>query len=65
MKRKGFKEERVTTIGLYDIGKSTTLESNKSHLAMPRPLVASGTSRGWGRLACDNTQLRYVGNNTN
>jgi len=28
--KKGFKEERVITIGLYDIGKSTTLESNKS-----------------------------------
>jgi hypothetical protein len=28
---KGFKEERVTKIGLYAIGKSTTLESNKSH----------------------------------
>ena len=30
LKNKGFKEERVTTIGLYDIGTSTTLESNKS-----------------------------------
>src|SRR5262245_12819774 len=30
--KKGFKEERVITIGLYAIGKSTTLESNKSHL---------------------------------
>jgi len=30
LKKKGFKEERVTTIGLYDSGKSTTLESNKS-----------------------------------
>jgi len=29
----GFKEERGTTIGLDDIGKSTTLESNKSLLA--------------------------------
>jgi len=28
---KGFKEERVTKIGLYAIGKSTTLKSNKSH----------------------------------
>jgi hypothetical protein len=32
LKKKGFKEERMTTIGLYDIGKSTTLESNKSLL---------------------------------
>jgi hypothetical protein len=31
LKKKGFKEERVTTIGLYNIGTSTTLESNKSH----------------------------------
>jgi hypothetical protein len=30
LKKKGFKEERVTTMGLYAIGKSTTLESNKS-----------------------------------
>ena len=30
MQKKGFKEERVTAIGLDDIGTSTTLESNKS-----------------------------------
>src|SRR6516164_7878817 len=30
--KKGYTEERVITIGWYDIGKSTTLESNKSHL---------------------------------
>jgi hypothetical protein len=30
LKKKGFKEERVTTMGLDDIGISTTLESNKS-----------------------------------
>src|SRR5215471_10531428 len=30
LKKKGFKEDRVTTIGLYAIGTSTTLESNKS-----------------------------------
>jgi len=30
LKKKGFKEERVTAIGLDDMGKSTTLESNKS-----------------------------------
>src|SRR5712691_5252035 len=30
LKNKGFKEETVTKIGLYDIVKSTTLESNKS-----------------------------------
>jgi len=34
LKKKDFKEERVTTIGLYDIGKSTTLESNKSLIGL-------------------------------
>jgi hypothetical protein len=32
LKNKGFKEERMTKVGLYAIGKSTTLESNKSLL---------------------------------
>jgi len=31
LKNKGFKEERMTKVGLYAIGTSTTLESNKSH----------------------------------
>jgi hypothetical protein len=30
LKKKGFKKERVTAIGLYDMGTSTALESNKS-----------------------------------
>src|SRR5215467_15143628 len=30
LKNKGFKEERMTKIGSYAIGKSKTLESNKS-----------------------------------
>ena len=30
LKKKGFKEERLTKVGLYAIGKSTTLESKKS-----------------------------------
>jgi len=30
LKKKGFKEERVTKVELYAIGTSTTLESNKS-----------------------------------
>jgi len=30
LKKKGFEEERMTTIGLDDLGTSTTLESNKS-----------------------------------
>ena len=31
LKNKGFKDERVTTMRLDDLGKATTLESNKSH----------------------------------
>jgi hypothetical protein len=47
LKNKGFKEERVTKIGLYAIGKSTTLESNKSQEAYVRSVgrkeaIASG-----------------------
>jgi hypothetical protein len=34
LKRKGFKEEIVIKIGLYDLVTSTTLESNKSLLAL-------------------------------
>jgi len=30
LKKKGFKEERMAKVGLYAIGTSTTLESNKS-----------------------------------
>src|SRR2546425_13102884 len=30
LKNKGLKEESMTKVGLYAIGKSTTLESNKS-----------------------------------
>jgi len=30
LKKKGFKEERVTKVGVYAIVTSTTLESNKS-----------------------------------
>jgi hypothetical protein len=32
LNNKGFKEESMTKVGWYAIGKSTTLESNKSHL---------------------------------
>jgi len=38
LKKKGFKEERRTKIGLYAIGTSTTLESNKSHTRNCLPL---------------------------
>jgi len=33
LKNKGFEEERMTKVGLYAIGSSTTLESNKSLLS--------------------------------
>ena len=32
LKNKGFKEERMTKIGLYAIGRSKTMESNKSQV---------------------------------
>ena len=31
LKKKGFEEESMTKIGLYDLVKSTALDSNKSH----------------------------------
>jgi len=34
LKNKGFKEEKTTKVGLCAIGKSTTLESNKSLIAL-------------------------------
>ena len=34
LKNKGFKEERMTKIELYTIGKSKTLDSNKSLLRL-------------------------------
>jgi len=37
VKKKGFTEERGTTMRLDAIGTSTTLESNKSHLGLPLP----------------------------
>jgi len=36
LKRKGFKEEIVIKIGLYDLVTSTTLESNKSLLVLSK-----------------------------
>jgi hypothetical protein len=42
LKKKGFKEEWVTTMRLDDLGKSTTLESNKSLGRIrpgPKPLI--------------------------
>ena len=34
LKNKGFKEEGMTKVGLYAIGSSTTLESNKSPVGL-------------------------------
>src|SRR5438093_6307208 len=42
LKNKGFKEEIVTKIGVYDILKCTPLESNKS---LPENLCAPGGAR--------------------
>jgi hypothetical protein len=45
LKKKGFKEERVTTIGWYAIDKSTTLESNKSlYQQLPQNLRRKGVA---------------------
>src|SRR5262249_47623220 len=63
LKKKGFKEERMTKIGLYTIATFTTLESNKSRggrlkpqgcpraRASGRPVVAGRgrMTKGWHR----------------
>jgi NADP-dependent 3-hydroxy acid dehydrogenase YdfG len=54
LQKKGFKEERVTTVGLDDIGTSTTLESNKSQGGIMavniegKVVVITGASSGLG-----------------
>jgi mannose-1-phosphate guanylyltransferase len=48
LQKKGFKEKRATTIGLYDSGKSTTLESNKSLWEKPSPAIARHVMRAGG-----------------
>jgi hypothetical protein len=40
LKNKGFKEERVTTMRLDDLGQSTTLESNKSPIGFSGKPIA-------------------------
>jgi hypothetical protein len=40
VKKKRFKEERVTKVELYAIGTSTTLESNKSLSQYPSPALS-------------------------
>ena len=47
LKNKGFKEESTTKVGLYAIGTSTTLESNKSQ----RKYISCGKGK-WGLIAC-------------
>ena len=44
LKNKGFKEESMTKVRLYAIGKSTTLESNKSHRETGSTLPGSFTT---------------------
>jgi hypothetical protein len=54
LKNKGFKDERMTKVGLCAIGQSTTLESNKSLALMP--LWVRIRASAWleaTRLACD------------
>ena len=57
LKKKGFKEERVTAIRLYDMGKSTTLESNKSLLKF-----WEGKDRNavWWKKSADATLLKSL-----
>jgi hypothetical protein len=42
LKNKGFEDERVTTMRLDDLGKSTTLESNKSQSTLSPPCLVLG-----------------------
>ncbi len=42
LKNKGFKEESMTKVGLYAIGQSTTLESNKSLSALETAVIYCG-----------------------
>jgi hypothetical protein len=51
LKNKVFQEGGVTTIGLYDIGTSTTLESNKSLLQLPL-LFQDGHMAACSHLTC-------------
>ena len=50
LKKKDFKEERVAKFGLYDIGKSTTLEANKSLLPTWLKQSARSKTPSRGRL---------------
>jgi hypothetical protein len=43
-KNKDFQEERMTKVGLYTSGESTTLESNKSPLQIPRDAMPARLS---------------------
>src|SRR5215831_11100354 len=56
LKMKGFKEERVTTIGLDDIGKSTTLESNMSD----NPLARFANDWDWVPLSMGSLKFREL-----
>jgi hypothetical protein len=47
LKKKGLKAERITKVGLYAIGTSTTLESNKSllHMGVVKALLRNNAAR--------------------
>ena len=57
LKNKGFKEERMTKIELYTIGKSKTLESNKSLVGM-RWNVKFSAHCGWRATMAGRRQRR-------
>jgi hypothetical protein len=63
LKNKDFKEESMTKVGLYAIGISTTLESNKSLFDLP-PGMAARLRQLWEetarRIAPDTTQERSL-----
>ena len=50
LKNKGFKEERMAKVGVYAIGSSTTLESNKSLIQTPDSTAHERTQHGCGLL---------------
>jgi nicotinamidase-related amidase len=59
LQKKGFKEERVTTVGLDDIGTSTTLESNKSQTKNEEEIMATKRSEK-GLLTPDNCVVAII-----
>ena len=61
LKKKGFKEESMTTVGLCVIGTSTTLESNKSHVGLSSPRwESSPTTFFRGSVAIGYNEERFI-----